>query len=279
MRTKTAIILSLALVLLAASGLKLKLDALPRATVPGSSAVYLPTGKFLRAATFGYPSFLADILFVWAIQYYGNPSIPDKFERFEHIFSVIAELDPRWIDPYEVAAVIALEDARDVPLALKMFDLGAAKNPDKWIFPYQAGHYAQRYLRDYALAKSYYQKAMSLPGAPAITKRLFANAAFQTMDLKTAWETWSEIYATSEDPQIRKIASNHLYRIKATADLAVLHQALGAYRERYGRWPADLDRLAAAGYLSAVPKDMDGRDYTYDSGAGKVEPAVPFWKR
>jgi tetratricopeptide (TPR) repeat protein len=279
MRSKSPLILGLAVALLAASGVKLKLDALPRAAVPGSSASYLPTGKFLRAATFGYPSLLADVLFVWAIQYFGNPKIPDKFDRFEHIFSVISDLDPGWIDPYETAAVIALYEAGDVPLALKMFDLGAAKNPDKWIFPYQAGHYAQRYLKDYDLAKSYYQKAMNLPGAPAITKRLFANAAFLTMDLKTAWETWSEVEAGTDDPQIRKIASNHLYRIKATADLAVLRQALEAYREKYGRWPSDLDRLVSAGFLAAVPKDMDGRAYAYDPAAGIIETAILFWKR
>jgi len=279
MRKSTALGLALALVLLAAAGLKLRLDAIPRRTMPGSSVIFLPSGKFLRATTFGYSGFLADLLFVWTIQYYGNPQIPDKFQRFENIFSAIAELDPRWVDPYEVAALIAIYDARDVRLALRMFDLGAAKNPGMWIFPYQAGHYAQLYLKDYALAKAYYEKAMALPGAPPIAKRLFANAAYQTMDLRTAWETWSEIYETAEDPQIRKIASNHLYRVKAAADISLLRQALDRYRERYGRWPSDLERLAASGILSPIPKDMDGKDYAYDPASGGVKTAVIPWKR
>jgi tetratricopeptide (TPR) repeat protein len=160
-----------------------------------------------------------------------------------------------------------------------MFDLGAAKNPRMWIFPYEAGHYAQLYLKDYVLAKSYYKKAMELPGAPAIVKRLYANAAYQTMDLKTAWETWSEVYETSDDPQIRKIASNHLYRIKATVDIGGLKQVLGQYRERYGRWPADLDRLVTGGFLSSIPKDLDGKDYIYDPATGDVRTAVIPWKR
>jgi len=279
MRTSKPLLAAAALALLAASGLKLRLDTVPRQKVPGSSAIYLPAGKFLKAATFGFGSLLADVLFVWAIQYYGDPRIPDKFLRFEHIFSVIAELDPRWIDPYEVAALIALYDARDVGLALKMFELGAAKNPNMWIFPFQAGHYAQLYLKDYALAKSYYRQAMDLPGAPAIARRLFANAAFQTMDLRTAWESWSEIHEAAEDPQIRKIASNHLYRIKAAVDLARLRHALEKYRGRYGRWPSALDRLAAAGFLEAIPTDFDGRDYVYDPATGEVRTAVIPWKR
>jgi len=279
MRGPTALVLALLLALLAVAGLKHEIDAIPRTAVPGSSLIYVPSGKFLKAATFGYSSFLADVLFVWAIQYYGNPAIKDKFASFEHIFSILAELDPGWVDPYQVAALIAIYDARDVGLALKMYDLGASKNPGQWIFPIEAGHAAQYYLKDYALAKTYYKKAMEIPGAPAIAKRLFANAAFQTMDLKTAWETWSEVFETATDPQIRKIASNHLYRIKASSDIGALKEALRLYRVRYGQWPADLERLARGGYLSSIPKDLDDKDYVYDPRTGEVRTAVIPWKR
>jgi tetratricopeptide (TPR) repeat protein len=279
MRRPKFLIPALLAALLAVSGLKLGLDAVPRKRVPGAGLSYVPSGKYLKAATFGYASFVADVLFVWAIQYYGNPEIEDKFARFEHIFSILAELDPRWVDPYQVGALIALYDAEDPRLSLKMFDLGASKNPKMWIFPLEAGHYAQLYLKDYALAKDYYRKAMAIPGAPAIAKRLYANAAFQTMDLETSWKTWTEVYETSDDPQIRKIASNHLYRIKAAADISRLSRALSAYRERYGTWPGDLDRLGRAGFLNPIPKDLDGRDYVYDPKTGEVRTAVIPWKR
>ena len=88
-----------------------------------------PRAQYLKPVTFGFSSLAADLIFLWAIQYYGNPEIPDKFEYFTHIFSIIAELDPRYVDPYEVGALIAIYDARDVPLALSILDLGLAKNP------------------------------------------------------------------------------------------------------------------------------------------------------
>lgn len=279
MRKPAALVLALLLALASIAGLKRGLDAIPRAAVPGSSLIYVPSGKFLKAATFGYSSFVADILFVWAIQYFGNPAIKDKFAYFEHIFSILAELDPKWIDPYEVAALIAVYDAHDVGLALKMYDLGAARNPDMWIFPLQAGHHAQLYLKDYALAKAYYKNAMDIPGSPVIAKRLFANAAYQTMDLATARETWTEVLETATDPQIRKIASNHLYRIKATADIATLSAALRLYKERTGSWPADLGRLVREGILRSLPLDMDGRNYVYDPRTGEVRTAMIPWKR
>jgi len=63
-----------------------------------------------------------------------------------------------------------------------------------WIFPLQAGHIAQMNLKDYELAREYYRKAMEIPGAPSIAKRLYASSAYKTMDYQEAWATWLEVY-------------------------------------------------------------------------------------
>jgi hypothetical protein len=261
-----------------AMGLKLGNDALPRKRVPGSSIIYIPSGAYLKPATFGFSSLAADLIFLWAIQYYGNPEIPNKFAYFNHIFSIIAELDPTWVDPYEVGALIAIYDANDLALALKILDLGAARNPRQWIFPFEAGHYALA-RKDWDTAKAYFQKAMDIPGAPAITKRLYANAAYKTMDYQTAWETWKSVYETASDDQIRQIASNHLYQVKAAVDLAALKNAVFEYRARNGRNPDTLEALVGAGLLRAVPRDFDDKDYAYDPQSGAVATAVSPWKR
>ncbi len=71
---------ALLLALLAASGaglaaLKGATDRVVRSQVPGSSIIYVPSGKFLRFATFGCRSLAADLLYLWAIQYYSTPTI------------------------------------------------------------------------------------------------------------------------------------------------------------------------------------------------------------
>jgi hypothetical protein len=260
-------------------GLRLGIEHIPRPRVPGAGIIYVPSGKYLKMATFGYSSLFADVLYIWAIQYYGDTTIPERFDYLFHIFSVISELDPRYVDPYEVGAMIALFDARDPSLSLKILDMGLAKNPDMWIFPLDAGHYAQLYLKDFGLAREYYKKAMDIPGAPAITRRLFADSSFKVMDLETAWETWLEVYNSAKDPQIRKIASNHLYQVKAAADIQALKGALAKYREEFGRLPLELGQLVRAGLLPQIPKDLDGKDYLYDSKTGNITTAVVPWKR
>ena len=121
-------------------GLKIITDKIPRKTVPGASIIYIPSGKHLKLASFGYNTLMADLIYLWAIQYFSDQTIWDRFENLEHVFSIISELDPIYYDPYDVGSLIAYYDAKDLDLALRILDLGMEKNPDQWIFPLQAGH-------------------------------------------------------------------------------------------------------------------------------------------
>ncbi len=260
-------------------GLKLETDKVLRKKVPGSSIIYVPSGKFLKFATFGYSALAADLVYLWAVQYYSTYEIPDRFERLDHIFSIIAELDPRYTDPYELGSLIAGLEAHDIPLALKILDRGAAKNPDMWLFPFEAGHIARMQLKDDTLAREYFGKAAAVPGAPALIRRLYASSTFKAADFRTAWEEWLEIYKTATDPQIKKTASNHLYQVKAAMDVAGLTAAVGRFREKYGRFPSSLDQLAMTGILPSLPKDLDDKDYVYDPATGAVRAPSVWWKR
>lgn len=276
---KTILILLLVLSCGLFMGLKVITDNFPRSKVPGASLIYIPSGKYLKPATFGYASLAADLVYIWAIQYYSDYTIAERYDHLDHIFSIIAELDPRYLDPYEMGAIIAVYEARDPYLAFKVLDRGLEKNPEQWIFPYQAGHYAAMMLKDYDLAREFYKKAMEIEGAPPIVKRLYADSAFKGMDYQTAWQSWQEIYQTSDDERIKKIASNHLYKVKSAMDIDAIEEAIGKYRQRYGRLPANLSQLVQAGILSSLPEDLDGNDYLYDPETGEVKSQTEWWKR
>lgn len=276
-KTPLAIILILSCIIFL--GLKLKADKVTRTKVPGSSIIYIPSGKYLRFATFGFPSFTADMIYIWAIQYYSNYSIEDRFDYLDHIFSIISELDPHYLDPYEIGSLIAAHEARDVKTACKILDRGLEKNPKEWIFPFEAGHIAQMVEKDFALAQKYYKKTMEIEGAPALAKRLYANAAFKITDYKTSLENWLEIYQEAEDERIKKIASNQIYQIKTTIDIKTIKEAIEKFKERFGRNPTELAQLVNDGLLDSLPKDLDGKEYSYDSQTGGVKAPTIWWKR
>jgi tetratricopeptide (TPR) repeat protein len=261
------------------AALKVRTDRIARKELPGSSIIYIPSGKLLKYATFGYQALAADAIYLWAIQYYSTPTIDDRFDHLDHIFAIINELDPRFQDPYEVGALIAVQEARDTRAAFAILDRGAANNPDQWVYPFNAGHVAMMTLKDFPLAEKYFEQCMKIPGAPDFVERLRANALFKKGDLRTSWETWLEIYKKAPDERTKKIASNHLYNVKATIDAAALENAAAKYRERFGRLPADFETLARTGFLEEVPKDIDGKDYVYDPATGKVKTGVSPWKR
>ena len=278
----TATLLLVAFLMAAAAAfaaLKVRTDKVAREELPGSSIIYIPSGKFLKYATFGYRALAADAIYLWAIQYYSTPTIDDRFDHLDHIFAIINELDPRYQDPYEVGALIAVQEARNPAAAFSILDRGAANNPDQWVYPFNAGHVALMTLKDYPLAEKYFEQCMKIPGAPEFVERLRANAIFKKGDLRTSWETWLEIYKKAPDERTKKIASNHLYNVKAAIDAAVLEDAAAKYRERFGRPPADLETLLRTGFLREVPKDMDGQDYIYDPATGKVKTVTSPWRR
>jgi len=302
-RKGAAAVLLIVFLLAAAAGimaLKAATDRVVRKELPGSSIIYIPSGKFLKYAVFGYRALAADAIYLWSIQYYSTPTIDDRFDHLDHVFAIINELDPRFQDPYEVGAMIAVDGARDVlssardisggrgrqeyarsliQAAFSILDRGAANNPDQWVYPFNAGHIALMTLKDYPLAEKYFEQCMKIPGAPEFVERLRANAMFKKGDLKTSWETWLDIHRRAPDERTRRIASNHLYNVKATIDGTALEDAAAKYRERFGRLPADLGTLVRTGFISEVPRDLDGTDYLYDPATGKVKTAVSPWKR
>src|SRR5437867_10864498 len=82
--------------------------------------LYLPSGRYLKVAALGFDGLLADVIYLWSIQYYGDYAIADRYDNLEQIYSkVIAELDPHYIDPYLIGSMIMTAEARQPEKALQ----------------------------------------------------------------------------------------------------------------------------------------------------------------
>ena len=259
----------------ATAGAEGRLHALRSSQPAGSQLLYLPSGKYLRAMAPGFREVMADVLYLWSIQYYADYR-PDERSRFlEHVYAgVITELDPHYQDPYIVGALIMAVEAGDVEMGLRLLDKGIAANPNAWLLMFEAGFYCYDTLQDYARAARYFERAMMVPGVHPLVRRLHAEMYNLMGDRRASWRYWLEIYNTAEGDYVRSVAYRHVHDLKIQVDLESLTSAVKAYAGRFGRFPADLGALVEARILSSVPHDPEGNPYVYNRNNGQVRSAA-----
>jgi len=233
--------------------------------------LYLPNGKYLRAISLGHASLVADLVYLWAIQYYSDYERADRYRYIQQVFGdVIGELDPAYTDPYWLGALILTTEANDLDAGLRLLDTGFARNPSAWILAFLAGWECDRFGQ-YDRAAAYFDRAAHAPGAPHELFRLEAGMTARGGKLLDAIAQWQSVLDDPRnDDAARAIASNQIRTLTVRVDLQDLEAAIETFRTRTGHWPRVLEDLVRAGILPALPLDPDGHAYSYDPAGGRV---------
>jgi tetratricopeptide (TPR) repeat protein len=235
------------------------------------SLLYLPNGKYLKVMSLGHANLLADVMYLWAIQYYSDYEREHRHRYVEHVFrDVITELDPHYVDAYWLGALILIVESEQFEAGIRLLELGADRNPDKWILPYLAAwecYHAGRYER----AAAYFERASRVPGAPGVVRRMRAGMIGQAGDQHEALGAWREILEDpSSDPLSRKIARRKVRELQTKVDVAMLEAAVERFRNDNGNLPSRLEELLRGSYIPQLPLDADGRPYVYEPRTGRV---------
>ena len=248
-----------------------QLDARARMGEGEQDLLYLPNGKYLKLLSLGHASLVADGVYIWAIQHYSDYTRASRGQYVEHVFGdVIAELDPRYVDPYWLGSLILIVENQDLDAGLRLLDKGFEANPGEWIFPYLAGWECAR-ASDFARAVVYFDRAGKVPDAPPHVKRMKAGMFARSGDLRDAVAAWAEILgAPSSDDSSKDIARRQLRTLQVRLDVQTLNDAVQRFRQAAGRNPSSLAELRSEGLMNAIPVDVDGNPYDYDPRSGKV---------
>ena len=233
--------------------------------------LYLPNGKFLRVASLGQAPLLADLIYIWAIQFYSNYEREDRFRYVNHVFSeVIAELDPHYVDAYWLGALILIVEDHDLDGGLALLDQGFAANPEKWILPYLAA-WECALAGEPKRSAEYFELAAKVPEAPSSVRRMRAAMISRAGDLETSLALWQEILDEPDgDPASVNVARRKIRDLTISIHLRDLQSAIGRFRGDNARYPGSLAELHQDGYIRFVPRHPDGADYDYDPRTGKV---------
>jgi len=232
--------------------------------------LFLPSGQYLKVSSLGFRVLLADVIYLWSIQYYGYHRTEEGRNYLWHIYDVITELDPHFIDAYLVGGLVMANDMADPGLAIELLEKGMEHNPDDWILPLDAGFYAYLELGQPERAAAYFDRAAAIPNAPPQIARLHAHMYEQAGDLEQSLQFWIEIYEGAEDERVESIAWQHIYDLRVTLDLQFLEAAVGRFQTEQGRTPSSLRDLVDAGYLSGRPVNPNGSPYVYNPITGQV---------
>ena len=246
-------------------------EAMRASRAPGYHLLYLPSGRYLKAATFGYPEVAADLIYIWSIQYYSNYQIEDRYDYLDLIYRrVIAELDPRFVDPYLVGSMIMSVEAKRDDLALRLLSEGTAANPEEWILPFQAGFLCYQKLADYGCARDRFEQAVKIRGAPPAVRRLYAEMYNRLGDKRSSLRYWGEILASADSDYVRRVAWLHVHDLTIDVQIEDLDRLLQRYAAAHAGPANRLEDLVHAGLLSGIPRDPNDTPYFLDRSTGRA---------
>jgi hypothetical protein len=181
----------------------------------GDELLYYPSGFLVRRAALGYETAAADIAWMRSIQYYGEHRLTDqKFDRIGHVMGIVAELDPRFTQPYVFGAFVLAQEMKQPDRGLDLLHRGMAANPDRWELAFEAGflHYVCRH--DFAAAALYFNRASRLPSRPEYVERFAAFASQRAGNVDLAILLWKRVLATG-NKYMQEVARRELTRLEA----------------------------------------------------------------
>jgi len=223
-------------------------------------------GETARLASFGAREFLADWYWLTLIQYYGGGDPYGKYRKLAELFDVVTDLSPKFVAPYQTGLLI-LPGEGYVDEALALSEKGKQALPGSWEIPYYTGLIYHRHKKDFAKAAQEFEQAAQIPDAPPSTK-LFAGIYYKEANQRrVAYEIFKTIYETSQIEFTRDRARRYIGHLDA---YFLLEDAVGQFKQRFGRYPASLDELVARRIISTIPVSPLGQSFAVNPATGEI---------
>lgn len=239
------------------------------------AAIYLneplmPENSVLKVLSMGQNQALADYLWISTIQYFGTGNPYGKYPALGGMLQKITDLDPKFAYPYQFGLVV-LPFMDQTDSAIKLGEKAMIEIPNNGLLTYYLASDYHLNKKDYAKASYYYEKASNLPDAPLAARSLAAVTKSQinsTVDDRLAaayfWQVVAE-KATDVDSKERAINwYNHMLIVYQ------LEKASEQYKKDLGSYPATLEDLVKAKYVSQIPKSPIQRKLVLNPETGKI---------
>jgi hypothetical protein len=177
--------------------------------------LYYPSGVAVQKAALGHESTAADLAWLRAVQYYGEHKRSDrKFTMMGHIFEIITDLDPRFVNAYIFGGLVTAEDGGEVARGVALMEKGVKNNPDSWQMAFETGFVQYICARNHEAAARHFRKAASLPGAPESAIRFAAFVSARAGDPRASLYLWSEFAERTTNQEMRQKALKAIEKLE-----------------------------------------------------------------
>ena len=180
-------------------------------------SLYLPSATFLRYASLGSRTMLADLMWIRATQYFGSQlevrkATPEKHRFLYPLLDLAVSLDPHFMNAYRFGGLL-LTVVKRYEQAIALYEKGYAANPDRWENPHDLGRLYYLELKDHEKALYWWGIANRLPGRPDYIPRFVPLLYLETGQREIAVELWLEMYRATDNEWLRGVIEGHLHKL------------------------------------------------------------------
>ncbi len=263
---------------------QVKYDANTNLFLRKDKHLMIPSAKTLKIASFGNVNFVADLMYIWSIQFFSTVSIKNKFDYAFQVFDIITDLNPKFEAPYFIGSTILGEYAQDYKNGIALLQKGKKNIKDNYYFDFDSGFYAWYKLRDPKLAKKYYKQMTEYEKLPDMLRDFWLNmemeVANKVVNKSKAFAIWQEIEKKADSKRKKEPAKAHLLQLKYEMDKSKFDELIKIFTNKYNRFPYSLNELKMKLKIKTIPLDYIGNKYKYNPKNGKISLRMEeSWKK
>jgi hypothetical protein len=254
---------------------------------PANPLLWIQSGAVMKRLSLGFENLVADVYWMRAVVYYGGEH-RTKGEQADYqllypLLELVTTLDPRFKVAYRFGAIFLTEAYPNGPgrpdLAIHLLQRGLAADGPQWEYMQDIGFIHFWWLRDYARAAEWFQKASDAPNGPLWLRPLAATTLARGGDRDSARMLWRQLAENTDVAWIRETAVRRLMQLDAIDAIDRLNASADRFEARTGRRPQSWQELVTGERLPGVPLDPSGAPFELDAATGRITLArgSPLW--
>lgn len=221
---------------------------------------YLPSTTVLRYSSADHKELMGALLVMKVIMYFGGIAEkqqakvivqPPDYQRMSGILHGAVQLDPYNMDAYYFAQSFLTWEVKQYKIANALLDYGMKYRTWDWYLPFFAGFNSSYFLKDYAAAARYYQRAGELSGADL--SKLLAGRYLQESGQTELAITY--LSAMEKGERNQAVKKGYQTRLAAFKEVRRIEIARDRFTESRGEAPTTVEQLLQEGFLSPPPVD------------------------